>query len=1449
MATLTLRLLGDIQITHGGEPINDFVTRKAQALLLYLATTQMPQSRDRVASLLWPEMAVQQARNNLRRILPNLRKLMGDHLTIDYQAVTFNRNAPYVLDIEVFTSTPPASSNGDLTTMDLALLEEKAKLYRGEFLEGFHIGDSPEFEEWMLLEREYFHQQAIRILTILADRYLQAGKTEAGLATTNHLLELEPWSEATHRLQMLLLAQGGQRTAALTQYEMFRKVLADEFGVEPSAEMTTHYTRIKAGALTVSSPDVTQQSVGNEHDPPPPPSTAASLASTPATPSLDCGDMPRPATFYGRQPDMTELTRWLLTEQKSVIGILGTGGAGKTAFVAQLVRALAKPTAHATVGGEASTSFAHIIWRSLVNAPSLATLVRSWLQILAGEQVDNLPATLYEQLELLFSYLRKQRCLLVLDNLESLLQEGENAGQFCEEHDEYEYLLQRMGETEHRSCLLFTSRELPMVIGRLERSYPMVSSYMLQGLDHESGVRLLRAEGLTGSAAELTKLVDRYSGIPLALKLVAETIQDFYGGEIAVLLQDRTIVFDDIQAVLNQQFDRLSPLERAILCWLAIEREPVSLQELAQNWVQPPPRRKFLEAARSLQRRGMLETAIAEPTGASQAEKHEIRFLLQNVVMEYVSEVLIEGMYTELLGTAPTVAHTTPLHSGQSWLNRYSLVKAQSQTHIRDAQMRLLLQPLARRLLNQSDVTYVARHLGQWLNTLRHEEAPVVGYAGTNILHLLIELKVDLNHWDFSHLSLRQADLRTEALAQVNLQGADLTDAAFLNTIDIICAVALSPDGRYLTAGGSDGAIYIWRTVDYQLHSVLERHTQAITSLVFSHDGAFLASSGLDGLVCIWEIESPALLRVLADIGKAIVALALHPDSRQLAAAVTDERIYVWDWQQPAVKQILPASTTISALSFHPNGQWLLCVGDQQKIYLWNLQRSEQVQTLQGHDGKILTVAFEPQGEGFATGGEDGQIWLWDMATMQPCRVFNGHKDFVLALAFRADGSQLVSSSADQTVRTWDVKTGEQQQVFRGHHGWVNTVTYFPDGRTVASGGYDQTIRIWQAQSGQLQRMLQGYLSQVDFTTFSEDGALLAACGLDGTIRIWQVASATLWHTLRGPQAATRHLAFSHNHEALVTVGDDYVVRLWDVPRGRLQYAWHGHTAPVRTVAFTPDERYVISGSHDQTLHIWEVATGQLQRVIPNVCATIQFAIALSPTQHYLAYGTLDNTITVVDLHSDAVLHTIDIAPTTAIVLTFDRGGQQLACGARDGQVLVYAWDSAAAAYTLRYQVQATESPVWRLLFSPDGKTLAWICAGQEIHLLDLATGQVSAAIRTYYGSSCLSFDSDSQTLFTDGADYTVLMRNARTGEITQALNGHTAGITSITHSPAGDKVASCSFDGSICVWDAKSGACLAVMRAPGPYAGMNIADVTGISGAQRQALMALGAVEGRSHS
>lgn len=264
MASLKLELLGKFQAFLGQESLDDFRTKKVQALLIYLAIEREAQDREYLTELFWPGMPERSARANLRQIIYYLRLIFSEldapdgqenpaqSLFVNRQSVQLNPEADIVVDIYQFENHLASSrmhNHFDLLSCPSCHedLQEAAELYRGNFLEDFYLEDSNPFEEWALEKREAYRRQVLDALETLTTMHSRQREYPIARTYANRQIELDNLRESAYRQLMEIMALEGQRSEAMAVYEKCRRLFAEELGMEPSKRTTELYEQILTG--------------------------------------------------------------------------------------------------------------------------------------------------------------------------------------------------------------------------------------------------------------------------------------------------------------------------------------------------------------------------------------------------------------------------------------------------------------------------------------------------------------------------------------------------------------------------------------------------------------------------------------------------------------------------------------------------------------------------------------------------------------------------------------------------------------------------------------------------------------------------------------------------------------------------------------------------------------------------------------------------------------------------------------------------------------------------------------------------------------------------------------------------------------------------------------------------------------------------------------------------
>ena len=441
------------------------------------------------------------------------------------------------------------------------------------------------------------------------------------------------------------------------------------------------------------------------------------LAKNKATQKQDWGEAPVIPALYGRDRDLKLLNQWIVKDRCRLVTIFGMGGIGKTALSIRFAQQI-------------QAQFDCVIWRSLHYVPGAAELVDDLLKSFNSQPERIIEENLDGKISSLIEHLRRDKCLIVLDTAAEIWQSGDLAGHYRQQYKGYGELLRRLGAESHQSCLLLCTREKPREVALLEGKKVPVYSLHLNGLATQAQY-IFRDKGLSDTQ-RWDELIQLYRGNPLALKIVATTIQELFSGSVSAFLQQDTIVYGDIYDLLDEQFERLSNSEQEILNWLAIACQPLSLIHLQSNILLPFSTAELIEALESLVRRSLIVRTIVN--GSTWFSLH------QPVVAQYVISRSIDWVCEEI-----TEVNNSQDFGELKFLRNYALTSDDAEIHQR--QINQIVTPIKNKLYRIfQDESLLKACLQEILLSLREKTPLAVGYVKRNIETLLKELHSDLDN-------------------------------------------------------------------------------------------------------------------------------------------------------------------------------------------------------------------------------------------------------------------------------------------------------------------------------------------------------------------------------------------------------------------------------------------------------------------------------------------------------------------------------------------------------------------------------------------------------------------------------------------------------------------------------------------------------------------------------
>jgi predicted ATPase/DNA-binding SARP family transcriptional activator len=535
--------LGGLSIQQDGKLVTGFVSRKVEALFVYLAANPREHPREVLGQLLWDDLSQERTQANLRMALSSLQEQLSPYLLVTRYSLAINPDSAYRLDVTELDSALTEANqqwkeSGSFTPAEAKRMEGALNLYRGSFLDGFYVRNARGFEGWKLLEQERIRYRVQEALYRLGTSALKHGQYDQGITHISQLLQYDPLWEEAHRLMMLLLASSGNRSAALAQYQTCQTLLKENLNVDPSDETFDLYCQIDDGEVKT----VLQERIPH--------------------------NLPAPTTgFVGRSRELGEMTEQLNNPTCRLLTLIGPGGIGKTHLALEAARqnlALFPQGVY------------FVALNSVVRSDMIVPTIADALQLtLTGAS---------EPLEDLLAEIHDKQMLLILDNFEDLLEGAALLSDILAGAAQVKILVTSTSRLNLQEEWLYPVEGLPVEVGDDE---PAIQLFV------QTAQRVKRDFALDGQREFVAKICNLVAGLPLGIEMAASWVHLLSCQQIAEQISEDPAFLStslrnlperhrSLHVLFDQALTRLDAQSRAAFVRLSVFRGGFTRQAAAQ---------------------------------------------------------------------------------------------------------------------------------------------------------------------------------------------------------------------------------------------------------------------------------------------------------------------------------------------------------------------------------------------------------------------------------------------------------------------------------------------------------------------------------------------------------------------------------------------------------------------------------------------------------------------------------------------------------------------------------------------------------------------------------------------------------------------------------------------------------------------------------------------------
>ena len=609
-----------------------------------------------------------------------------------------------------------------------------------------------------------------------------------------------------------------------------------------------------------------------------------------------------------------------------------------------------------------------------------------------------------------------------------------------------------------------------------------------------------------------------------------------------------------------------------------------------------------------------------------------------------------------------------------------------------------------------------------------------------------------------------------------------------------------------------------------------------INDIKYSPDNSLLAISTTIG-IWLHDANSGEVLALLKGDTKATSVLAFSPNGDLLASGSDDATIHLWDTTTFQPVRTLKANGFVAAITFSPDGK-SLATGSGKHIQMWSMRTLQSIFNISQGDSTVADLTFSPDGTSLASASIDDNIQLWDAKTGQRKFKFDESKRGYMTaggysprgprVAFSPDGNSLASTAVDhngfanQKIKVWDTQTGELQatleQERRGLMRPFTTVQFSNDGQTVICCKSDGTLQHWNPKTGEIANPFgEAEYGKYTLLPISPNNATLVRKTEDDNFELWDIETGEGLTTLTGFGHAIPPLNVSLvDKQAGVTKLQDKPTDLWKIISPQFTVPMRGIDDRIRVpaVAFSPHSTTLV-GKSSETVSLWDTNTNEKRGTFKEDYGDF-VAHAFSPDGRILAIATRwEHTIRLWNVMTGEQELTLQGHAKRITSITFSPDGAMIASAEvlNENEYVIRIWDAKTGnnlktIANMMNSERGERLPVNAVAFSPDGKTLASIDVGGEIHLWNIDTGKHKATFTSFsldmhrwVETSTLLFSPDGLQLVSSVRDANIYVWDVKSRRHADTLKGHTGSVVSLVYSEDGTMLLSGSADGTVLEW------------------------------------------------